>query len=390
MAKWSAKYLEGHAKDPKIYPLETEFAKTFFPEGQSLRHGTRFVQPDLAKSLEILLKEGLESFYQGSLAQAMGDDLHSHGAPLDSKDFKEHTSTFVTPIKVNYRGYTAYNLPPNTQGLASLEILNILQNFDVRSLQEGSAEYYHLLVEATKLAFRDRDHYITDPAWAEIPVDELLAQDYGAKQAASLNLHRATPYPTLDPLGDTVYVAAIDTYGNAVSMLQSIYYDFGAAIVPKGTGIILQNRGCYFSLDPLHVNVLAPGKRTLHTLNPAMLLKDGQPTLVYGSMGGEGQPQTQAQLVTRFVDFAMSPYAALALPRFLFGRSWGAPNNKLFLENRVPQDVVEKLRQYGHELQITEAFSDLMGHAGALVCDPITHLYQGASDPRSDGLAIGF
>ena len=200
----------------------------------------------------------------------------------------------------------------------------------------------------------------------------------------------AGPQAPLDPKGDTVWLGVVDKDGNAVSLIQSIYHDFGSGIVAEGTGVLLQNRGSFFSLDPAHVNCLMPQKRTMHTLNPAMLLKDGRPFLVYGTMGGEGQPQTQAAIVTRVVDFGMTPQEAVTAPRWLYGRTWGAASNDVKLEGRIPSGVVEELARRGHPVSVVEDFTDTMGHAGAILIDENTGVLQGATDPRSDGLAAGY
>ena len=309
---------------------------------------------------------------------------------LSLKDFADHKADWVEPIRVNYRGLSACNLPPNTQGMASLEILNILNNFDVKAMGEGSADYYHAVIEATKEAFADRDAYLSDPAFVSIPLDRLLSEDHGKKQAERIDMKKAAgPKAPLDPKGDTIWLGVVDKDGNAVSLIQSIYHDFGSGIVAEGTGVLLQNRGSFFSLDPKHVNHLEPGKRTMHTLNPAMLLKDGKPYLVYGTMGGEGQPQTQAAIVTRVVDFGMSPQEAITAPRWLYGRTWGAASNDVKLEGRIPASVVEELKKRGHPVKVVEDFTDTMGHAGAILVRD-NGVLQGATDPRGDGLAAGF
>lgn len=194
----------------------------------------------------------------------------------------------------------------------------------------------------------------------------------------------------LDPKGDTVWFGVVDAEGNAVSIIQSIYHDFGSGIVAKDTGILLQNRGSFFSLDPNHINRLEPNKRTFHTLNPAMLLKDNKPYLVYGTMGGEGQPQTQAAIVTRIVDYGMTPQDAINAPRWLHGHTWGASSNNLKVEGRIPNDVINSLKLRGHDVQIVDDYTDTMGHAGAILVDANHHLLMGATDPRGDGLAAGY
>ena len=333
---------------------------------------------------------GLE-FYKGSIAAAIAADLEKNGGLLTARDFARHTADWVEPISVPYRDCRAYNFPPNTQGMASLEILNILNNFDLSRIQEGSADYYHLIIEATKEAFLDRDTYLSDPAFVDIPLERLLSAGHGKRQAARIRMDRAASnLAPLDPKGDTIWLGVVDGQGNAVSLIQSIYHDFGSGIVPRGTGVLLQNRGSFFSLDPAHVNCLEPGKRTFHTLNPAMLLRDGKPFLVYGTMGGEGQPQTQAAIATRVLDYGMTPQEAIDAPRWLYGRTWGKASNDLKLEGRIPADVADELARRGHPVRRVEDYTDTMGHAGAIRIDPQTGVLQGGTDPRGDGLACGY
>ena len=368
-----------------------EFSNIFLKDGESYQEGDMFVQADLGKTLETIATEGPRSFYEGEIAEKIVADLQRLGGILTLNDFKEHTSDWVEPLTVDYRGYQAYNLPPNTQGMASLSILNILNHLNVAKVKEGSEAYYHMLVEAIKLAFIDRDQYLTDPAFADIPLDELLSKARGEELAnivaESLQPKELQP---LDAKGDTVWYGIVDKEGNAVSIIQSIYHEFGSGIIPRGTGVLLQNRGSYFSLDAQHINCLAPRKRTFHTLNPAMLLKNGRPALVYGTMGGEGQPQTQAMLVTRIIDYGMSVQAAIEAPRFLYGRTWGATSNTLKLEGRIQKEVQEQLAARGHEIEVLADFTDIMGHAGAIYIDEETDVKFGGADPRGDGVAIGY
>ena len=368
-----------------------EFARIYLSDGNSPHAGTLFKQTDLGETLQHIAENGAESFYKGELATKIVSELERIGGLLTLNDFKNHKSDWVEPISVDYRGYRAYNLPPNTQGMASLSILNILQQFNIHEIEEGSAQYYHLLVEAIKLAFIDRDQYLTDPQFADIPLEKLLSSTHGEKLANTIkeNLY-ANQLQPLDVKGDTVWFGIVDNEGNAVSFIQSIYHEFGSAIIPKGTGVILQNRGSFFSLDAAHVNCLMPGKRTFHTLNPAMLLKDGRPALVYGTMGGEGQPQTQAMLVTRIIDYKMSVQQAIEAPRFLYGRTWGADSNTLKLEGRISEKVCSALQEKGHSIEVLADFTDTMGHAGAIYIDPISNVKFGGADPRGDGAALSF
>jgi len=354
--------------------------------------GEVFKQPDLAKTLNTIATKGAKEFYQGSIAKAIVQDLQANGGVLTLNDFKQHTADWVDPLSVKYRQYTAYNLPPNTQGMASLEILNILNNFNVSAIPEGSADYYHLLVEATKEAFIDRDKYLTDPKFSPIPLNFLLSEQHGKDQAQRINMSKAAgKNPPLEPKGDTIWLGVIDKDGNAVSLIQSIYHDFGSAVVAKGTGVLLQNRGSFFSLDPKHVNHLEPKKRTFHTLNAAMMLdQNQQPVLIYGTMGGEGQPQTQAAIATRVIDYGMSVQEAVAAPRWLYGRTWGAESNTLKLEGRIASDVAKTLKDRGQPIEILDDYTDTMGHAGAIAINRKTGVISAATDPRSDGLAAGY
>lgn len=368
------------------------FSQTYLkPNGEFYQVGEVFKQPQLAQTLKVIAQQGGTEFYQGEIAQKIVADLQANGGILTLKDFAEHTANWVNPIRVNYHDYTAYNLPPNTQGMASLSILNILNNFDLKSVGHGTADYYHVMAEATKQAFSDRDKYLSDPEFVDIPLDWLLSKQHGKELAARIDMSKAASLvKPLDPKGDTIWLGVVDKYGNAVSLIQSIYYEFGAGIVAADTGILLQNRGCFFSLDPNHVNCLAPRKRTFHTLNPAMLFKDGKPYLVYGTMGGEGQPQTQAAIVSRIVDFGFGVQDAISAPRWLQGRTWGVATNELKIEGRVPQTVIQELIKRGHSVKVVEDYTDKMGHAGAILIDSVTNIKYGGADPRGDGIAVGY
>ena len=390
LARWSAVNADTSDKEFRDLQRFPEFARVFMNNGAPLACGDLFRQPDLAATLRLLAEKGASEFYTGSIAKKIAADMKAHGGLLTEEDFARHRADWVTPLRVPYRGLEACNLPPNTQGMASLEILNILNNFNIKDMGEGSADHYHAVIEATKEAFADRDAYLSDPAFVSIPLDRLLSEEHGREQAARIRMDKAACSGTpLDPKGDTVWLGVVDGKGNAVSLIQSIYHDFGSGIVAEGTGVLLQNRGSFFSLDPQHVNRLEPGKRTMHTLNPAMLLKNGRPFLVYGTMGGEGQPQTQAAIVTRVVDFCMTPQEAVTAPRWLYGRTWGASSNDVKLEGRIPASVVEELAGRGHPVKVVEDFTDTMGHAGAILIHE-NGVLQGATDPRGDGLAAGY
>jgi gamma-glutamyltranspeptidase len=301
-----------------------------------------------------------------------------------------HRSDWQEPISTSYRGQTAYQIGPNTQGLAALQILNILNGWDLRDFGEGSTAYYHHLIEATRLAFRDRDRYLSDPDFVDIPVARLLSSQHADSLRSQIDSYSAGigASPSVD--GDTVFVAAADEDGNLVSLIQSLYFEFGSAFVAGETGIVMQNRGSFFSLDPSHPNRLEPGKRTFHTIIPAMVGKDGRPWLAYGTMGGEGQPQTQTAVLTRVLDFGFDLQSAIEAPRWLLGRTWGAPSSSLHLEGSIPTTVIEELRAMGHPVVVQPAWSELFGHAQAVAIDRDRGILLGAADPRGDGAAVGF
>ena len=364
------------------------FAAAFLkPNGKPYGVGEILRQPDLAVTLGLLADKGADEFYKGSIAAMVEKDCPL----LTARDFARHKADWVDPISVPYRDCLAYNVPPNTQGMASLEVLNILNNFNISEIEEGSADYCHLIVEATKEAFLDRNTYLSDPDFVDIPLERLLSKEHGRQQAARIRMDRAADkLGLLGPKGDTIWLGVVDRAGNAVSLIQSIYHDFGSGMVPRGTGVLLQNRGYAFSLDPAHVNCLKPGKRTAHTLNPAMLFKNGKPFLVYGTMGGEGQPQTQAAIVTRILDYGMTPQQAIDAPRWAYARKLRAPVNDLRLESRIPKEVADELARRGHIIRMEGAYSDVMGHAGAILIDQTTGVLKGGTDPRCDGLACGY
>lgn len=382
-------------KDTELKNLQRfeGFRNTFVkPNGEAYKAGEILKQKDLAKTLEVIAKKGADGFYKGEVAKKIVNDLQANGGLLTLKDFEQHTANWVDPISVDYRGYKAYNVPPNSQGMASLSILNILNNFDLKSMGEGSADYYHVIVEATKQAFADRDKWLTDPEFNDIPLDYLLSKEHGQELAARIDMNKAAEaVKPLDPKGDTVWLGVVDKDGNAVSMIQSHYFDFGSGIVAKDTGVLLQNRGSFFSLDENHVNRLEPGKRTFHTLNPAMLFKNDKPYLLYGTQGGEGQPQTQTAIVTRIVDFGFNVQDAIEAPRWLHGRNWGSSSNDLKVEGRFPQSVIDELIKRGHPVKkLSEDFTDAMGQSGAILIDPETNVKFGGADPRGEGAALGY
>jgi gamma-glutamyltranspeptidase/glutathione hydrolase len=348
--------------------------------------GERFVQVDLAATLAQIAEGGAEEFYRGRLGRRIAEGAASAGSPLALDDLAAHRADWVEPLRVAYRGGEAVSFPPPTQGFAALAILALLEGFEVAALDD--ADHVHLTVEATKLAFEDRERYLTDPAAADVPVARCLDPERLAARRARISRRRAMPAAVRPAGGDTVAIVAADAAGNAVSVIQSLYHEFGCGVVAGDTGVLLQNRGAFFSLDPHHPNRLAPRKRTAHTLIPSMFLVGGRPRLVYGTMGGDGQPQTQAALVTRVIDRGLGPQAAVEAPRWLFGRTWGESSRSLRLEARFAPAVADDLRARGHDVQIVEGWSDLMGHAQLIRLDPDG--LRGGSDPRADGAALGW
>jgi len=362
-----------------------EVRRTLWPifHPDTLR-ASRFVQPGLAQTLRIVSAEGGEAFYRGPLARRLAEGCRAGGSPLTLDDLREHRADWVEPLRVAYRGGEATSFPPPTQGFAALAILALLEGFDLAALDE--ADFVHLVVEATKLAFEDRDRWLADPTMVPVPVERCLDPARLARRRALISRRAARPLDGPPAEGDTIAIVAADGAGNAVSVIQSLYHEFGAGVVAGDTGVLLQNRGAFFSLDPAHPNCLAPRKRTAHTLIPSMYLVKGRPRLVYGTMGGEGQPQTQAALVTRMVDRGLGPQAAVEAPRWLLGRTWGDASKSLRLEGRFPPEVAASLRTRGHDVQPVEDWSDLMGHAHAIRLDDDL---AGGSDPRADGAALG-
>jgi len=363
-----------------------EVRATFWPLFHPDRlAGARFVQPALADTLTAVADDGAEAFYRGALGRRIAAAAAASGSPLRAEDFAAHTADWVEPLRVAYRGGEAVSFPPPTQGVAALAILALLEGFDVAALDD--ADHVHVIVEATKVAFEDRDRYLTDPSRMTMPVARCLDPERLAKRRGLISRARARAADGPAAGGDTIAIVAADAAGHAVTVIQSLYHEFGAAVVAGDTGVLLQNRGAAFSLDPAHPNHLAPGLRTAHTLTPSMYLAGGRPRFVYGTMGGDGQPQTQAALVTRVIDRGLGPQAAIDAPRWLYGRTWGEPSKALRLESRFAPEVAETLRARGHDVRVIEAFSDLMGHAQMIRIDDDG--FTGGSDPRADGAALG-
>lgn len=360
----------------------------YAPDGQPTSAGSTFQQPQLAESLRLLQRDGADGFYRGELGRRVAQGLAAAGSLLSADDLAAFQCRQVDPISVPYRNGLAVNMPPPTQGLASLLILGQLDHFELARHPHLSADYVHLVVEATKQAFRLRDRHVADPDHVDVPLAELLAPAAIAELAKAIDMTRAAPWGTGVGPADTVWFGVVDAKGRAVSAIQSIYHEYGSGVVAGETGIIWQNRGASFSLDPRHANVLKPGKRPFHTLNPAMYLEAGRPRLVYGTMGGDGQPQTQAAVATRALDYRLPLSEVLDSPRWLLGRTWGQSSDSLKLESRFAPEVFDELARRGHTVERVEGYAQMMGHAGVIrVRDD--GVFEAASDPRSDGAAAG-
>ena len=365
------------------------YAETFLRRGRVPETGTLFVQPKLASTLERIARKGAEDFYRGELARAIAKDLDAIGSPLSASDLSGHRARLADPLQVKHSAGMLYNTMPPTQGLVSLLILSILDELKVRRTGPSSPEFVHFCVEAAKQAFTVRDRYIEDPRYMTIDAQKLLSRAHIRELARKVRRRSAAPWGAAAGKvgkgpGDTVWMGVIDDAGRAVSFIQSIYHEFGCGAVLAKTGINWQNRGCSFSLDQFSLNALLPGKKPFHTLNPALaVLKDGR-TMVYGAMGGDGQPQTQSAVFTRIVDFGMDPQAAVNAPRWLLGRTWGESSESLKLEARFEMGLAHSLMERGHEVEILEPYDENVGHAGAIVRHRDGSL-EGGADPRSDG-----
>ena len=363
------------------------FSATFMPDGHVPPPGSRFTQPALAQTLSLLSEQGLDSFYRGALAHHMADEMATLGMPVTLADLQQHRARRTTPLHLSHSEGDIWNITPPTQGMVSLAILGITDRLEMAGADD--AQTVHRIVEATKKAFALRDQHITDPRHVKEDLQALLDSDHLATLASQIADGEAAAWGQGRGPGDTVWMGVMDSSGLAVSFIQSIYHEFGSGVVLPGIGITWQNRGAAFSLDPDHLLALAPGKQPFHTLNPAAArLKDGR-TLVYGAMGGDGQPQTQAAIFTRHVIQGLPLQQAVSAPRWLLGRTWGQSSDSLKLEGRFDAETVSRLRQWGHEVELLPDFSESVGHAGAIVRHS-NGMFEGASDPRSNGSAAGF
>lgn len=376
-------------------------AKTFLPGGKAPAHGEIFANPRLAASLELIAKGGRDAFYKGPIARAIIADMRARNGLLDERDFATHTADWVEPLRASYRGHDVLEMPPSTQGFVALEMLNILEGFDLKALGHNSADILHLITEAKKIGFADRAAYLADrDAMNKDAMATLLSKDYAARRRKEINMQQTGTYQAGDAgptgarptsgaavdftgvdHGDTIYMTAADAQGNVVSLIQSLFGSFGAGIVAGDTGITLHNRGSGFTLTPGHPNQIGPHKRPLHTLVPAMILKDGQPFVSFGVMGGDNQSQAHAQVVINLIDFGMDIQSAGEAARMRHG------GQELMLESGIGEDVRKALAARGHKPR--DGRGSMGGFQGILI-DPRSGVLMGGSDPRKDGLAIGW
>jgi len=371
------------------------FAETFLPSGRAPQKGDVFKNPALAKTLTIIAEQGRDAFYNGTIAQEIESFLTEHDGFLKISDLAAHNSEWVEPVSTTYRGYEVWELPPNGQGIAVLQMLNILEGFDLKNMGFGSKDYLHLLTETKKLVFEDRAKYYADPEFNDIPVEQLISKDYAAERRKLIDLSKAStriePGDMED--GDTVYLTVADKDGNMVSLIQSLYWHFGSGMVPPGLGFPLQNRGELFTFEDGHVNQYAPGKRPFHTIIPAFVTVDGRPFLSFGVMGGAMQPQGQVQVLVNIIDFGMNIQQAGDAPRIRHSGSSQPTGTDMTgggyvtFESGFSTECIRDLQKMGHDVR-----KRVGGYGGyqAIMFDPDNHVYYGASESRKDGQAVGY
>jgi len=368
-------------------------AQLLMRDGAVPRTGQRIVLPALARTLHRIAKEGASAFYRGDIARSIVQAVRANDGLLTEQDLESHHAEWVEPIGVDYHDLRVLEMPPNTQGLIALIMLKIIESFPMERLGPNSAQGIHVMVEAKKQAFGVGAKWITDPAHLEAPSADLLSPAHIAKLVDAMNARSAAPAArTLTPAGgDTVYVCAVDARGNACSLIQSVYFTFGSGVFTADSGVLLQNRGAFFSMDPAHPNALRPRKRTYHTLVPGLALRAGKPWLVFGTMGAEGQPQTQVQVLNNIVGHGMNVQRAIAAPRWLGGRFFvGDDPGTLTLEEGMPAGTAKALSRLGHDVRMIRRWDEVMGHAQAIRVDDAEGVLEGGADPRGDGLALGY
>ena len=387
-----AKWMNETAPELANHP---ETAAIFLKNGEPPRAGAKLVNADLGRTLEAIAADGWSGFYEGDVARELARFSAERGGFFRERDLAAQNAHWGQPIKGTYRGNTIYETPAPTQGFTVLEMLNLLEPFDLRGKGFLSADHVHLLVQAKQIAYHDRDRWLADPAFAEVPMDMLISKSYGDERRKLIDHDRALPWdkvPSHGSLkGDTVYIAVVDAEGNAVSLIHSLYGVFGSAVVAGSTGVVLQNRGAYFSLDSQHPNRLEPGKVPMHTLIASLAFRDDKLWAVVGCMGADGQPQIQLQAYVGMIDFGCDIQQALESPRWLSGRfALGEARDTLNIEGRFSASTIDELSRRGHIINRWGDWNELAGHAHGITIDGDNGFRAGGSDPRSDGAAIGY
>jgi gamma-glutamyltranspeptidase/glutathione hydrolase len=387
-----AYYLGRNTEALKDYP---NIVETYMPGGKSPAKGEIFRNPFLANTLEKIVKGGRNEFYQGSIAKTIDVFMKSQGGFLSFDDMARYHSEWVEPVSSTYRGYNIWELPPNGQGIATLQILNILEGFDIASMGFGSSEYIHLFTEAKKLAYEDRAKFYADPRYSSVPISQLISKKYAAERRRLINPEKAAKIydPGKNEPQNTIYLTVADKFGNMVSLIQSNYRGMGSGMCPPGLGFVLQDRGEMFSLAEGHANVYAPGKRPFHTIIPGFITKNGKPWISFGVMGGDMQPQGQAQIIINLIDFKMNLQEAGDAPRIHHIGSSEPTGEQmtnggiLLLESGFSWETIQKLLSMGHTIQW-----DLGGYGGyqAIMWDDKNKVWYGASESRKDGQAAGY
>ena len=385
-----AYYLDRSKEIFKQYP---NFPEVWMKDGETTRKGDIFKNPQLANTLEIIAEKGRAGFYEGEVAKTIADFIQAQGGFLTYEDLANFNSEWVEPVSTNYRGYDVWELPPNGQGMVALQILNILENFDVKKMGLFSSDYVHLFTEAKKLAFADRAKHYADPNFSKIPIEQLVSKSYAKERAALIDLAKAAQVDEsgIPNGGDTIYLTAADQFGNMISLIQSNYRGMGSGMVPPGLGFMLQDRGELFSLEEDHANVIEGGKRPFHTIIPAFVTKDNKPYLSFGVMGGATQPQAHAQIIINLIDFGYNLQEAGDAPRLVHSGS-SQPTDEIMLdggslslETGFGTAIEEALKEKGHKLQYQKGIFG--GYQAIMIKDGV---YFGASESRKDGQASGY
>ena len=385
-----AYYLDRSKERFEDYP---NFKEVWMKDGKMPAKGEIFKNPQLAETLEIIAEKGRDGFYEGHIANTMADFIQSQGGFLTYEDISSFHSEWTPPVSSNYRGYDVWELPPNGQGIAALQILNILENYDIPKMGLFSSEYIHLFTEAKKLAFADRAKYYADPKFSNIPVNQLISKSYAKERLKLINLKEASKSDQAGVLesGDTIYLTVADQYGNMISLIQSNYRGMGSGMVPPGLGFMLQDRGELFSLNKNHRNALEGGKRPFHTIIPAFVTKDGKPFMSFGVMGGATQPQAHAQIVVNMVDFGLNLQEAGDAPRIVHSGS-SQPTDEIMvdggtlsLESGFGKEIEDELSSLGHKIKYQKGIFG--GYQAIMLKDGV---YYGASETRKDGQAAGY